>query len=80
MAQNERVSKLEMKTCHWCKDELHGLLVEFVHCVRCNERRIIEGLNHTYDPCPVCMTIKSRRLDFLNQDNRKNGDGNYDSV
>jgi len=50
------------KDCHWCGDELQGLLSEFVHCVRCNERRLIEGLSKTFDPCPVCMTLKSERV------------------
>jgi len=77
-SSTESASKIEAKSCHWCKEELHGLLAEFVHCVRCNERRIIEGLNHTYDPCPVCMTAKSRRLDFLNPDIKRNGDVRYD--
>lgn len=48
------------KDCHWCGDELQGLLSEFVHCIRCNERRLIEGLSKTFDPCPVCRTLKSK--------------------
>jgi len=69
---------LEIKNCHWCKEELQGVLVEFVHCVRCNERRIIEGLNHRFDPCPVCMTLKSEKLRFLNPESEKFGGKTYD--
>lgn len=63
--------KSAIRNCHWCKEELYGLLAEFVHCVRCNERRLIEGLDQTFDPCPVCMTLKSKKWDFLNPDNEK---------
>jgi|APSaa5957512535_1039671.scaffolds.fasta_scaffold02460_10 hypothetical protein len=48
-----------IKICHWCKEELHGLISDFVHCVRCNERRIVEGVNKIFDPCPICMAQKS---------------------
>ncbi|MDF2426985.1 MAG: hypothetical protein OPY07_06590 [Nitrosopumilus sp.] len=47
------------KNCHWCGEELRGLLVEFVHCVKCNERRLTEGSDKMYDPCPLCMASKS---------------------
>lgn len=66
------------KNCHWCREELKGLLAEFVHCVRCNERRIIEGLTQTFDPCPVCMNIKLKKFDFLNPYNRRNGESIHD--
>lgn len=72
------VLKLAIRNCHWCGKELQGLLAEFVHCVRCNERRLIEGLDQTFDACPVCMTIKSRRLDIINPDNKKNGGSIHD--
>lgn len=72
------VLELEIKNCHWCKAELQGVLAEFVHCARCNERRIVEGLTHTFDPCPVCMTIKSKKLDFLDVDNIRNGGRHFD--
>ncbi len=62
-------SKIEARACHWCREELQGLLVEFVHCVRCNERRLNEGLDRTYDACPLCMTIKSDRSRFSKSDN-----------
>ena len=51
-----------IKICHWCKEELHGLISDFVHCARCNERRLTEGLSKTFDPCHVCMTLKSKRV------------------
>lgn len=70
--------KLAISNCHWCGKELLGLLAEFVHCVICNERRLIEGVDKTFDPCPVCMTVKSRKLNFLNPDYKRNGDANYD--
>ncbi len=59
--------------CHWCGEKLEGLVSEFIHCTMCNERRIIEGLTHVFDPCPVCMTLKSKKWSFLNPDNEKNG-------
>lgn len=62
-------SEIERNVCHWCNSQLQGLLVEFVHCVRCNERRLNEGLDKTYDPCPQCMTIKSDRSRFSKSDN-----------
>jgi len=52
-------SKIDGKFCHWCRDELRGLLVEFTHCVTCNERRLAEGLDKTFDSCPLCMASKS---------------------
>ena len=63
------------KACHWCGDELQGLFSEFVHCIRCNERRLIEGLSRTFDPCPVCMTLKSERTGF-HSDNKIGGKEN----
>ena len=53
-------SKIETNSCHWCGEELQGLLVEFVHCVRCNEKRLNEGLDQTFDICPTCMAYKSK--------------------
>ena len=50
---------MNRKECHWCGEKLQGLVSEFVHCVRCNERRVIEGLSKTFDPCPFCMILKS---------------------
>jgi len=70
--------EIKVRECHWCKTELHGLLAEFVHCARCNKRRISEGLDHTYDPCPVCMALKSKKLDFLNPYSKNNGDAPHD--
>ena len=67
-----------IKNCHWCKAELQGLLVEFVHCVKCNERRLIEGIEGMFDPCPLCMTLKSKKMDFLNPINKKNRGFSYD--
>lgn len=55
----------EQNGCHWCGEKLEGLVSEFIHCVRCNERRVIEGLTHTFDPCPVCMILKSEKSSFL---------------
>ncbi len=78
MNSSTEASKIEANSCHWCGEKLQGLLAEFVHCVKCNERRIIEGLDHTYDACPTCMTVKSRRLDFLNADTKRNGDDIHD--
>ena len=71
-------SELEIRSCHWCKKQLEGILAEFVHCARCNERRLVEGIDQTYDPCHVCMTLKSKKLDFLNPVNGKNGGILYD--
>lgn len=64
---------MNKKECHWCGDKLQGLLSEFAHCVRCNERRVIDGLSRTFDPCPVCMTLKSERSRFLNPNYEKTG-------
>ena len=50
----------QIKQCHWCGEKLLGLVSDFVHCIRCNERRLVEGLTPTFDPCPICMTVKSR--------------------
>ena len=69
---------MKRKDCHWCGDKLQGLLSEFVHCVRCNERRVIEGLSGVFDPCPVCMTLKSERSGFLKSDYEKMGGRVYD--
>ena len=57
--KNEPIFRMNRKECHWCGEKLQGLVSEFVHCIRCNERRVIEGLSKTFDPCPVCMTLKS---------------------
>ncbi len=65
----------DRKYCHWCREELQGLLVEFTHCVKCNERRLTEGLDKKFDPCPVCMTLKSERSRFSKSDNEIIGDG-----
>lgn len=70
--------KVAVRNCHWCREELHGLLAEFVHCVRCNERRITEGLDHTFDPCPICMTWKAKQWEFLSFGNKRNGEGIHD--
>jgi len=70
--------ELVIRNCHWCGEKLEGLLAEFVHCVKCNERRIIEGITHTFDPCPICMTLKSKKLDFLNPYSKNNGDAPHD--
>jgi len=78
MNSSTESSKIEANSCHWCGEELQGLLAEFIHCAKCNERRITEGIDHTYDICPYCMTLKSRRLDFLNPDNKRNGGGIHD--
>lgn len=75
-----KASKIEVDVCHWCKEELYGLLAEFTHCVRCNERRLIEGIDQTFDACPLCMAVKSRKLDFLNPDNEKNGGSIHDGM
>lgn len=53
---------LDRKYCHWCGDELLGVISEFTHCVRCNEKRVSGGTTNTFDPCHVCMTLKSRRI------------------
>jgi len=64
-----------MIDCHWCGDKLQGLVSEFTHCIRCNERRLIEGISKTFDPCPVCMTLKSERLQgHLESGGKKNGE------
>jgi len=60
MKSSTESSKIEARVCHWCKDELQGLLVEFVHCITCNVRRLNEGLDKTFDPCPICRTLKSK--------------------
>lgn len=51
---------LNQKDCHWCGSELQGLVLEFIHCIRCNERRVSEGTTNTFDPCPICMALKSK--------------------
>lgn len=61
------------KECHWCGEKLQGLVSKFVHCVSCNERRVIEGISRTFDPCPVCMTLKSERSGFLKPNHEKTG-------
>ena len=71
-------SEIEVRRCHWCKEKLEGLLTEFVHCARCNERRIVEGIDQTLDSCPECMTLKSKKLDFLNPVNGKNEGFSFD--
>lgn len=50
-----------MSNCHWCGNKLQGIVSEFIHCIRCNERRLTEGLSKVFDPCPVCMILKSKR-------------------
>lgn len=49
-----------VKRCHWCTKELRGITSQFVHCPRCNQRRLTEGLDNIFDPCPVCMNLKSK--------------------
>ena len=67
----------DRKYCHWCEDELQGVISEFTHCVKCNERRLTEGLDRMSDPCPQCMALKFERNRFSKSDNGV-GDGMND--
>jgi len=55
----EKVTKYE-KNCHNCGDKLEGILAEFTHCPKCNKIRIVEGFDDSYDPCHVCMNLKTK--------------------
>lgn len=48
------------KNCHNCGDKLEGILAEFTHCPKCNKIRIVEGFDDSYDPCHVCMNLKTK--------------------
>ena len=71
--QVSELSETKENQCHWCREKLQGLLLEFTHCPKCNERRLIEGIDQVFDPCPVCTNLKSKKMDFLNPIKGKTG-------